>query len=350
MSATEAVVQIDQAVPRSAAPRRGAPRRILIVGTGHRAVRLAGMLAQRGAMVVGAIDDVPQRALAQCLPPVPWLGPLDRLADAMVQRHVDELFIAIPLRSGFDAWTRASVVARQLGIPATFEFDLIDEIQGTHLATRTGVLAIHYNRHPSQIGVRRHVKRMIDVTVSIIALMLLAPIFVLTALAVGVTSPGPIFFRQDRVGLSRRAFRMLKFRTMRADSEDRSFELPTLDPHGVMFKAEADPRVTRVGAWLRRSSLDELPQLINVLTGDMSLVGPRPMPTWVYDRVRTPAFHRRSSMLPGVTGLWQVRGREQNIERMTAHDLDYVDQWSLFRDIAILLKTPLAVVRGTGAR
>jgi lipopolysaccharide/colanic/teichoic acid biosynthesis glycosyltransferase len=107
--------------------------------------------------------------------------------------------------------------------------------------------------------------------------------------------------------------------------------------------------VTRVGAWLRRTSLDELPQLINVLNGDMSLVGPRPMPTWVYDRVRAAEFHRRSSVLPGMTGLWQVNGREQNLERLTSHDLDYVDRWSLRRDAAILLKTPMAVLRGTGA-
>ena len=347
----DAVAQLDRATAFHIAPQRGEPRRVLIVGTGERAVRLARALSRQGVMVVGAIDDAPQPQLALCSPAVPWLGGLDQLIDATVLGHVEELFVALPLRSGFDAWIRARAAARQLGIPVTLEFDLIDELDRTcFLPGISHVAAIHYSRHPSQVGVARLAKRAIDVAVSLTALTLLAPVFAATALAVGLTSPGPVIFRQNRVGLSRRHFRMLKFRTMDADAERKSADLPTLDPHGIMFKAEADPRVTRVGAWLRRTSLDELPQLINVLNGDMSLVGPRPMPTWVYDRVRAPEFHRRSSVLPGMTGLWQVKGRVQNVERLTSDDLDYVDRWSLRRDAAILLKTPLAVLRGTGAQ
>ena len=239
LDAVNAVANVERAVPVAAVPPRNAPPRVMIVGTGERAARLARVLSLSGKTIVGAVDDTLQPALASCVPAVPWLGGLDRLVPEAIDRHVEELFVAMPLRSGFDAWVRAGAVARELGIPATFEFDLIDGGRPQFAPGRSDAASILYNRHPSRVGVNRVVKRLIDVVVSLTALVLLAPVFVLTALAIAATSKGPILFSQHRVGLSRRRFRMLKFRTMRPDAVERPPDLPTLDPHGVMFKVRA---------------------------------------------------------------------------------------------------------------
>jgi len=323
----------------------------MIVGTGARAVRLAGVLSRRGTTIVGAIDDSPQPALLHDCPDIPWLGGMDRLIDETVRRHVDQLYVAMPLRSGFDVWLRTQAAAQRLGVPATLEFDLGEIDARAHLVLdRNGTAALKCNQHPSQQGLQALLKRALDLAVSAMALAVLSPLLIVIGLWIRIDSPGPAIFRQDRVGLSRRRFQMFKFRTMAIGAEAMVADLPTIDPHGVMFKAEADPRVTRLGAWLRRTSLDELPQLINVLKGEMSLVGPRPMPVWVYDKVTVPDFHRRSSVKPGMTGLWQVTGRQQDLERMSARDLEYVDRWSLSVDVQVLLKTPAAVIGGEGAR
>ena len=180
--------------------------------------------------------------------------------------------------------------------------------------------------------------------------MVLAPVFVLVALAIKIDGRGPVFFRQIRVGRDGRRFAMVKFRTMvvgaerlRADLEHRN------DADGVLFKLRADPRVTRVGRWLRRYSVDELPQLWNVLRGQMSMVGPRPpLPAEV--ELYEDQVNRRLLVKPGITGLWQVSGRSDlSWEEAVRLDLHYVDHWSPTMDVTIMLKTLAAVVRGSGA-
>jgi len=170
------------------------------------------------------------------------------------------------------------------------------------------------------------------------------------AIAIKLDSRGPILFAQERVGLGGRRFRLYKFRTMIEGADRLQAEFEALnEAHGPVFKIRNDPRVTRVGRWLRQLSLDELPQLVNVLTGDMSLVGPRPLPLRDVQRIDKRAHKRRFSVKPGITCLWQVNGREPEFENWLKTDMEYIDNWSLGLDVKILLKTIPAVLSGRGA-
>lgn len=194
------------------------------------------------------------------------------------------------------------------------------------------------------------VKRLIDIVVSTIALVLLLPVMAMVSLAIVTTSRGPVFFVQDRVGRNGRIFSFRKFRSMRAGAEDEKSQLWDLNEQdGPIFKIRQDPRVTRVGRFLRRYSLDELPQLIHVLTGQMSLVGPRPqLPEEVAGYPS--AARRRLVAKPGVTCIWQVSGRSDlDFETWINLDLDYIDRWSLWLDLKLLAKTIPAVFSGKGA-
>ena len=198
------------------------------------------------------------------------------------------------------------------------------------------------------------IKRAFDIVVSATALVLLSPVLVACAVAIKLDTPGPVFFRQRRVGKDDRRFEVLKFRSMYVDAEARKGEFAGLNFHGGgtsfgMFKIRKDPRITRVGGFLRRTSLDELPQLVNVLRGEMSLVGPRPLIESEHAQI-SGRFRRRSAITPGVTGLWQVNGRsEVPFEEMISLDLLYAATWSLRRDLKLLARTASAVLRGDGA-
>jgi lipopolysaccharide/colanic/teichoic acid biosynthesis glycosyltransferase len=181
--------------------------------------------------------------------------------------------------------------------------------------------------------------------------MALAPVIILAAIAIKLTSPGPVFFVQERIGLSKRRFKMFKFRTMVPNAEQL---MPALERSneaaGPVFKIRNDPRITPIGRLLRRSSIDELPQLLNVLAGDMSLVGPRPLPVRDYEGFNEDWQRRRFSIKPGITCLWQVGGRsELSFEQWMRLDLKYLDEWSLWLDLKILTQTVPAVFRGVGA-
>jgi exopolysaccharide biosynthesis polyprenyl glycosylphosphotransferase len=204
-------------------------------------------------------------------------------------------------------------------------------------------------------GLRFSLKRIVDVTGALVGLILLTPVMLAIALLVRLDSPGPALFGQLRRGYRRRPFRMLKFRTMIVDAEQRLRDLENSNESagGVLFKMRDDPRVTRLGKFLRRYSLDELPQLINVLWGEMSLVGPRPLQLRDSDRLlasNPDEYMRRLEVTPGVTGPWQVGGRsEVNYERMLELDLNYVENWSLRSDLWIICKTFVVVLRRRGA-
>ncbi len=198
----------------------------------------------------------------------------------------------------------------------------------------------------------RWTKRAIDVVGSAVGLVTLSPVFAATMVAVRLSSPGPIFFVQDRCGVGGRLFRFYKFRTMVADAEGRKAELEHLNEmQGPVFKIEHDPRITRLGALLRKLSLDELPQFWNVLKGDMSLVGPRPpMPDEVEQYSTRQA--QRLGVVPGITGSWQVSGRSDiaDFDRWLELDLEYAASWSIWVDLWILAKTPFVVISTRGAQ
>lgn len=182
--------------------------------------------------------------------------------------------------------------------------------------------------------------------------MLSFPIYILIALAIKLDSPGPVFYRQTRIGLRGEAFKVWKFRTMKTNAEQLQKELEAMNEtkDGILFKIKDDPRVTRVGKFLRRYSLDELPQLFNVLYGEMSLIGPRPLPTRDIDKFAERHFIRQE-VLPGITGLWQVSGRSDvlDFEQVINLDMRYIENWSIWLDLEILFKTFMVVLKKEGA-
>lgn len=197
------------------------------------------------------------------------------------------------------------------------------------------------------------VKSAFDRVAAAIGIVLLAPVYLLTAVAIRVTSPGPVIFKQQRAGRHGRPFTMYKFRSMRTDAEMERAELEIFNEMtGPVFKIENDPRVTPFGKWIRKTSIDELPQLVNVLRGEMSIVGPRPLPLYEVEQFEKMSHRRRLSMKPGLTCLWQIHGRSRvtSFEDWVAMDLEYIDNWSLLLDAWILIRTIPVVLLGAGAK
>jgi exopolysaccharide biosynthesis polyprenyl glycosylphosphotransferase len=227
----------------------------------------------------------------------------------------------------------------------------LTNVTGNRVSLRPmGSVPLLHVDEPELTGTRKLVKAMFDRCVAALALVLLAPFFAAIALVVRVTSSGPAFFRQERVGRDGETFRLWKFRSMTVDAEERRLALLALNEHdGPLFKIRNDPRVTKVGAFLRKYSLDELPQLINVVRGDMSLVGPRPpLPSEVAQYEGH--AHRRLLVKPGITGLWQVSGRSDlGWDETVQLDLRYVEDWSLGLDVVLLARTAVSVLKGRGA-
>lgn len=295
------------------------------------------------ACVVGSVDS-------GLISGVPAIGGLDGVADVVSSFEADTVAVlACPEMAGYRlrhlAWELEKTGTDLCVAPA-----LLD-VAGPRTTIRpiAGLPLLHMD-HPEFNGARRVIKAMFDKALAGLAIVLMAPLLALIALIIKADAGGPVLFRQTRVGKDGRSFTVLKFRTMVQDAEQRKAELVALnEQHGVLFKIRNDPRITRSGAWLRRWSLDELPQLMNVVTGDMSLVGPRPaLPeeAALYgDHVR-----RRLAVKPGITGLWQVNGRaDLSWDESVRLDLRYVENWSFVLDLQILWKTCAAVLRGSGA-
>lgn len=321
-------------------------RFVLVLGAGPRAQAFAAKLESHrelGLRVVGFLDDSPAFEL-----PAGWtyLGTLEALEQVLHSRVVDEVAVCLP----FSQWSLIDTITRvceEEGKIVRIPMDVLDRaISVGKVEELDGTPVFSLVTGPDR-AIGMAAKRMLDVLVSVVALVLLSPVFAAIAVAIVRDDGRPILFRQERLGLHGRPFKVIKFRTMSRDAEDRLAGLQHRNEiNGSAFKMTDDPRVTGIGRFLRRTSLDELPQLINVLRGEMSLVGPRPpLPGEVdgYD-----LWHRRRlSMKPGITGLWQVRARrEPEFDRWVAADLEYIDRWSLWLDFKILARTIPAAVQG----
>jgi exopolysaccharide biosynthesis polyprenyl glycosylphosphotransferase len=281
---------------------------------------------------------------------IPVLGTLDEVADVVIRHGVDTVAVLpCPELEGFRlrrlGWELEKTDAELLLAPA------LTEVAGPRVRIRPvcGLPLLHMER-PELRGVRRLAKECVDLVGALLGLFILLPVLLGIAVAIKIDSRGPVLYRQQRVGRDGCTFGMLKFRSMVRDADERRKSLSSLDEgNGILFKVRADPRVTRVGRVLRRYSLDELPQLINVLRGEMSLVGPRPPLPSEAERYGMD-MHRRFLVKPGLTGLWQVSGRSNlSWDDSVRIDVRYVENWSLTFDLMILWKTMGAVIRGRGA-
>ena len=340
-----------------AALRRGPDyfQRTVMVGAGDVGQLVARKLAQHpecGLRVVGFLDAEP-RPIRQELADLPLLGAPDDLARVVSESRADRVVVAFS-RERQEELAQLVQAARSLGVhvdvvPRLFEAvgpaGDVNHIEGLPL------VSIYRSR---QSRPARWLKRAIDIAVAAVVLFLTLPLFAWIAWRVKRDSPGPVFFRQVRLGAGQRTFTLLKFRTMKADTDDavhreyvRQIMTPAASPNGNgLYKLERGAEVTKFGAWLRRTSLDELPQLLNVLRGDMSLVGPRPCLDYETELFEPHHFDR--FLVPaGMTGLWQVTARAR-ATLGEALDLDaaYARNWSLGLDLSLLIRTPLALLRG----
>jgi exopolysaccharide biosynthesis polyprenyl glycosylphosphotransferase len=327
-------------------------RRVLIAGTGARALSLWQTLLQDVSAdheIAGFVDT------ADSTPATPeiaqlCIGTLADLESILMHHAIDEVYVALPVKSQYLAIQDLLLVCERVGVRTKYQANLFNSqvawprYDDPHSPTVT--------MHVVPDDHRLLIKRLFDVVCAAAAIVLLSPVMLAAAVAVKVTSPGRVLFYQERFGLNRRRFRMLKFRTMVADAEQLQSSLETQnEATGPVFKIAADPRVTPVGRFLRRTSIDELPQLFNILRGDMALVGPRPLPVRDVRRFTRASDMRRFSVRPGLTCLWQISGRSHlSFDEWINLDLRYIDGWSLALDFLILLRTVPVVLRGTGAQ
>jgi exopolysaccharide biosynthesis polyprenyl glycosylphosphotransferase len=281
-----------------------------------------------------------------------WLGTVDDLPAILSREVIDEATIALPIKSHYTQIEFAIGVLEEQGITTHLLSDLFPQkLARSHTGELDGVPIVSLHSVPP-FSWRTEAKRLMDVIVGAALLLLLLPLLVLVAIAIKLDSAGPVFFVQDRFGLNKRRFCILKFRTMRADAESRMQEIEHLNEKSgtPIFKIKNDPRITRIGRCLRKTSIDELPQLINVLLGEMSIVGPRPLAVRDALRMELAWQRRRFSVKPGLTCLWQVSGRSNlSFEQWMELDLEYIDHWSLKLDASILLRTIPAIMSARGA-
>jgi exopolysaccharide biosynthesis polyprenyl glycosylphosphotransferase len=276
---------------------------------------------------------------------------LEQIVDFLRANIVDEVIITLPMRSMHLAASQVARICEDQGIPVRMPLRILElRSAGTkHQRLDEESLVALYSGTTD--GASLFAKRIFDIAVSFTALVLLSPLFLVITLLIKKTSSGPAFFFQERVGRNKRLFKMCKFRSMVQDAEAKLSALESKNEvTGPVFKIKNDPRVTPIGRFLRRTSLDELPQLWNVLKGDMSLVGPRPLPLRDYAGFDQDWQRRRFSVLPGITCLWQVTGRSNiGFDRWMELDMEYIDGWSFWLDLKILLLTIPSVFKGVGA-
>lgn len=329
-------------------------RHVLIIGRNERSIALAQHLSkpELGFHILGFIDDE-NRSIDKEDQNFPYLCKFNQI-DRYISLHpVDDVLLTLPMRTYYDEICRIIRLCAAQGIKIRLVTDLFDMQMNIRHSIDWDFMTSSINYETNTLTeFQLDLKRIVDIIISSTALILLSPVFLLVALAILVSEGLPIFFIHDRVGLNKRYFRMIKFRTMITQAAEIQKDLETQnEADGAAFKIAKDPRITKFGKLLRDTSLDELPQLINVFLGSMSIVGPRPLPVRDFKRFYDDSHHRRFTVKPGITGLWQVSGRSDvNFDEWMQLDLKYIDQWTYFLDLTILLKTFPAVLKRKGAR
>lgn len=349
-SAATAVILLGLSIAvRTAGAPKARTRDILIIGGGPIAdAMIAEILSDPSRRVLGFLDTVCPHTVTTTR--ARHLGPLEALPRLLMDTVVDEVVIALPVKSKYGDIQTVIDACDEAGVACSHPVDLfrrrVPYRRLDRLARLPTVRMLTVDDRPSLV-----LKRTLDVTLGAILLTLLTPLMLVIALLVKLTSPGPVLFAQERYGYRKRRFRMFKFRTMVRDAEARLREVESLnEASGAAFKIRHDPRLTPIGAILRRWSLDELPQLLNVLRGEMSLVGPRPMSIRDVGLFEEAWLMRRFSVWPGVTCLWQIGGRASlSFDEWMALDMEYIERRSLRLDLRILIMTLPAVLRRSGA-
>jgi len=326
-------------------------QRTLILGSGMVAGEVVKKLhnnAQFGLLPVGLVDDEIHDIGT---PDLPWLGRFTDLAEIIAAQEVDRVIIAFT-RASHEQLLESIRACRDAGVAIDVVPRLFEFLDGVRALDHVGGLPLLSIGAQTLTSASMAAKRALDVFGSLALLAIFSPVMIAAAIAIKLESRGPVFFRQRRAGRTNTSFPLIKFRSMYVNAEERKAEIESLNEaaDGVMFKIRRDPRVTRVGHFLRRFSIDEMPQLFNVLKGEMSLVGPRPL-IFPETAALDENWHlRRLELRPGLTGPWQIYGRSQSpFQEMVRFDYQYVAGWSLARDIEILLATLPAVVSGRGA-
>ena len=328
-------------------------RNVVIVGTNSRALGYAKILQSRpdlGYMVKGFVDSE-DRSTDVEKAGYDLVANFEDFPGFLRHNVVDEVVIALPMKSLYQQAARIAVLCEEQGVITRFLTDLFNTKIGKARAEHVGDQAVTTITTGGMEGLARVIKRSLDVLAACVALILLSPLFLMVTVLIKATSSGPVLFIQERVGINKRLFRLYKFRTMVVDAEKKINDIEHLNEvKGPAFKIKDDPRITRIGKFLRKASIDELPQFINVLKGDMSLVGPRPLPVRDYNGFDEDWHRRRFSVRPGITCLWQCNGRSNvSFDHWMKLDMEYIDNWSLWLDLKILLQTIPAVLKGSGA-
>ena len=326
-------------------------RYLIVVGANERARQVATKLEEQlelGYKIVGFVAENEDAAgewkqLDQGKHRI--LGQLEGLRDILTGERVDELIVCLPMDARFSDITSIVLHARDLGIVVRLMPEFADGnlLRNLHVEEFDDECVVTLFRE--QMLLQLLIKRMIDAALSIAVLIILFPVMAVVAILIKLTSPGPVLFVQNRVGMNQRQFKLYKFRSMVVDAEARKLELAHLNERdGPAFKIENDPRITRIGRFIRKTSIDELPQLFNVLSGEMSLVGPRPpLPDEV--KLYQWMFRKRLCVKPGVTCIWQISGRNNvSFDRWMEMDHEYIENWSLWLDLKILIRTIPAVL------
>lgn len=324
-------------------------RHMLVVGTNPRALRFAREIMNKqelGYILTGFVEDSSYPTNNDNV-----VCDFERFPAFISQNVVDEVAIFLPVKSFYEQIIVITGICLTQGIIVR-QASSFSNLRNAHLDSVDFAGEHLFSAYTGAIwGGRASLKRLLDIVVSTILLIVFAPVLLAAGVAIALTSGGPIFFVQERIGLNKRRFKLYKFRTMVKDAEKQRAELEKHNEMGgPVFKLTNDPRVIPIGRFLRRFSIDELPQLVNIIKGDMSLVGPRPLPVMDYEGFAHDWHRRRFSVKPGITCLWQVNGRSNiPFERWMELDLQYIDHWSLWLDLKIMMKTIPSVLKAKGA-